>query len=108
MKEGRHVETDLPFFNAQWNNGGLIGGIGWTGQWGITVGHQRNGLGITIGQELTHFRLHTGESVRTPSVLLLQWKGKEWLESQNPWRRLLVTDYLPRVNGEIMTPTRNP
>ena len=105
MKRGQHVETDLPFFNAQWSDGGLIGGIGWTGQWALTAQRQADGLALTVGQELTHFKLHPAESVRTPSVLLLSWKGKDWLQSQNLWRRLLVAYYLPRVNGEIMTPT---
>jgi alpha-galactosidase len=104
MKQGRHVETDLPYFNVQWDGGGLIGGIGWTGQWTLAARRQKEGLVITVGQELTHFTLHPGESVRTPSVVLLEWKGKDWLQSQNLWRRLLVAYYLPRVNGEIMTP----
>ncbi len=105
MKQGKHVETDLPYFNAQWDDGGLIGGIGWTGQWALTAQHQADSLAITAGQEITHFKLHPGESVRTPSVVLLEWKGKDWLQSQNLWRRLLVAYYLPRVGGEVMTPT---
>jgi len=105
MKQGQHVETDLPFFNAQWFDGGLIGGIGWTGQWALSAGRHADGLAITVGQELTHFTLHPAESVRTPSVLLLEWKGKDWLQSQNLWRHLLVAYYLPRVSGEVMTPT---
>ena len=104
MKEGIHVETDLPYFNAQWENGGLIGGIGWTGQWELAAHRQTDGLAITVGQELTHFKLHPGESVRSPSVVLLELKGNDWLQSQNLWRRLLVTYYLPRVGGEVMTP----
>jgi alpha-galactosidase len=105
MKQGKHVETDLPYFNAQWDDGGLIGGIGWTGQWALTAQRRADGLAITVGQEVTHFTLHPGESVRTPSVLLLEWKGKDWLQSQNLWRHLLVAYYLPRVGGEVMTPT---
>jgi alpha-galactosidase len=104
MKEGIHVETDLPYFNAQWEDGGLIGGIGWTGQWELTARHHADALSITVGQEMTHFKLHPGESVRTPSVVLLEWKGKDWLQSQNLWRHLLVAYYLPRVGGEVMTP----
>ncbi len=105
MKEGQHVETDLPFFNAQWQDGGLIGGIGWTGQWALAARREPEGLTLSVGQELTHFRLHPGESVRTPRVLLLEWRGKDWLRSQNLWRRLLVAYYLPRIGGEVMTPT---
>lgn len=104
MKDGKHVDTDLPYFNAQWEDGGLIGGIGWTGQWALTARRQAGTLAITIGQEMTHFQLHPGESVRTPSVVLLEWKGKDWLQSQNLWRRLLVAYYLPRVAGQVMTP----
>ncbi len=105
MKDGQHVETDLPFFNAQWQDGGLIGGIGWTGQWSLTARREPDGLTLSVGQELTRFRLHPGESVRTPRVLLLEWTGKDWLRGQNLWRRLLVGNYLPRVGGEVMTPT---
>lgn len=104
MKQGKHVETDLPYFNAQWADGGLVGGIGWTGQWALMASRQNDGLAIAVGQESTHFKLHPGESVRTPSLVLLEWKGKDWLQSQNLWRRLLIAYYLPRVNGEIMTP----
>jgi alpha-galactosidase len=104
LKQGKHVETDLPYFNAQWDDGGLIGGIGWTGQWALTARRQADELALTVGQEITHFTLHPGEIVRTPSVLLLEWKGKDWLQSQNLWRRLLVAYYLPRVSGEVMTP----
>jgi hypothetical protein len=32
MQGYNHVESYLPFFDVQWRTGGLIGGIGWSGQ----------------------------------------------------------------------------
>jgi hypothetical protein len=36
--EGNHEDGQLPFFNLQWQDGGLIGAVGWTGQRAVRVG----------------------------------------------------------------------
>jgi alpha-galactosidase len=43
FQNGQHSFSYLPFFNVQWGNGGLIGAIGWTGQWMLHV--QRSEIG---------------------------------------------------------------
>jgi alpha-galactosidase len=105
MNGDQHVESYLPFFNLQWQGGGMIGGIGWTGQWRIQAkrGASRT-VGLQVGQETTHFILHPGESVRTPRVLLLQWAGQDRLKGHNLWRRLLVSYYVPRIDGQVPLP----
>jgi len=105
MQGYNHVESYLPFFNLQWDKGGLIGGIGWTGQWRIRAarGPGRE-VALQAGQELTHLVLHPGESIRTPRVLLLEWAGKDRIEGHNQFRRLLVKHYVPRIGGEVQLP----
>ena len=78
---GRSSDGSMPFFNIQWHGGGLLGAIGWTGQWAMRLARPNSErLLLEAGQETTHFRLHPGESVRTPRILLLSWQGND------PWR----------------------
>ncbi len=104
FQNGQHRESYLPFFNLQWKDGGLIGAIGWTGQWIVNARRSADAVTLQTGQETTHFRLHAGETIRTPRVLAIEWHGADWLDAQNELRRLLVAHYLPRVNGEIPMP----
>ena len=34
-------QTYLPYFNLQWKDGGIIGAIGWTGQWALSAAQWR-------------------------------------------------------------------
>src|SRR4051812_6413473 len=61
----------LPYFNLQHAGGGVVGAIGWTGQWALAVTREENRVRLRAGQQLTHLKLHPGESIRTPSILLV-------------------------------------
>ena len=94
----------LPFFNLQTGDHGLIGAIGWTGNWKADFDYSKDGKTITLtsGMMETHLRLHPGEEIRTPRIVLMSWTGGDWQESQNPWRRLLFAHYTPQENGKAM------
>jgi alpha-galactosidase len=105
MNSRTHVESYLPFFDLQWQTGGLIGGVGWSGEWIIRA--QRDdarGLTLQSGQQTIHLKLHPGESIRTPRIVLLQWAGQDRIQGHNLWRRLLIAHYLPRIDGQVATP----
>jgi alpha-galactosidase len=105
MQSRAAVESYLPFFNLQWQTGGLIGGVGWSGQWIIRAQRDSTrGLTLQSGQQINHLKLHPGESIRTPRILLLQWEGQDRIEGQNLWRRLLIAHYVPRMGGEVVMP----
>jgi alpha-galactosidase len=95
----------LPYFDLQWQEGGLIGAVGWTGQWAIQI-NRDTGRKLTLhaGQQDTHFKLHPGESVRTPSILLVEWSGRDRASGHNQLRRLMVAHYLPRIDGQVAMP----
>jgi alpha-galactosidase len=100
-----HVDGQLPFFNLQWQGGGLIGAVGWTGQWSIRVlGESGRTVALTAGQQSTHLKLHPSESIRTPRILLLQWEGNDRFVGHNQFRRLLFVHYVPRINGQVIVP----
>jgi alpha-galactosidase len=97
---GRPTQEAYPFYNLGWPGEGVLVVLSWAGQW--TTQFQRdeiNGVRVSGGQELTHFRLHPGEEVRGPMVALQFYKG-DWLRAQNIWRRWMLAHNLPRPSGK--------
>lgn len=89
----------LPFFNLEERGGGMILGIGWSGQWAVQFQREtEQGIRLRAGMEKTHLRLHPGEEIRTPLVLLLAWRGR-WIDGQNQWRRFVLDHYTPQKGG---------
>ncbi|MFA6244387.1 MAG: NPCBM/NEW2 domain-containing protein [Candidatus Hydrogenedentales bacterium] len=91
----------FPFYNVQYGDSGLITAVGWTGQWAAKFDRAENGpMRMRSGMELTHLLLHPGESIRTPRIVMLAWKGDRQ-RAQNQWRRLMLFKYAPRLDGKI-------
>ena len=86
----------MPYFNIQWPGQGVIVVLGWPGQWAAEFARdEATGLRVRGGQELTRFKLHPGEEVRTPLAVVQFWQG-DWIRSQNIWRRWMLAHNLPR------------
>jgi alpha-galactosidase len=103
---GRSSDGVMPFFNlTRAGRGGAIVGIGWTGQWTASFLRDKDsGVRIRAGMERTHLRLHPGETIRTPAVLLLFWTGDDRLRGHNQLRRLLLNHFTPRVDAKPLDP----
>ena len=101
---GRSTNSAMPYFNVEWPGQGVIVVLGWPGQWAAEF-HRDEGTGLHVrgGQELTRFKLHPGEEVRTPLVVVQHWKG-DWIRAQNIWRRWMFAHNLPRPGGKPMPP----
>jgi len=101
---GRPTNTDLSYFNLEWSGEGMIVVVGWPGQWAAEFTRdETKGLQLRAGQELTHFKLHSGEQVRTPLIVLQFWKG-DWIRSQNIWRRWMLAHNVPKPGGKLPEP----
>jgi alpha-galactosidase len=98
---GRSSDTEaLPFFNVAAAGRGIVAAVGWTGRWKAAVRSAADGrVGLDAGMARTHFRLHPGEEVRTPSIALLFWKGEDRLAGHNLFRRFLLAHHTPRPGG---------
>ena len=103
---GRSSEGDLPFFNLrEGHDQGVLGAIGWTGNWkaGFNWDLEAKTITMTAGMQKTHLLLHPGETIRTPRILLLKWKG-DMADAHNIWRRLLLAHYSPKdQSGKTLT-----
>lgn len=101
---GRPSSVAFPFFNVRHGDSNLFVAIGWTGQWCASVTRADDGSArVTAGMELVHLRLHPGESIRTPRLLLMRADGDR-IDAHNQFRRLLLTHYLPKTAGRTWRP----
>jgi alpha-galactosidase len=102
---GRSSSGTLPFFNLGAPDAGIIGAIGWSGQWAATFRRdQETGMRIQAGMETTHLKLHPGEQIRSPRILLFFWRGDR-ISAHNRFRQFLLKHYTPKQNKQgIMCP----
>lgn len=104
-KGGRPTDASLANMNLEWTGGGVILAVGWPAQWSSRF-ERDNGahVRVTAGQELTHLRLHPGEEIRTPLIVLQFWRDGDWIDAQNVWRRWMLAYNLPRPGGHLPPP----
>jgi alpha-galactosidase len=101
---GKSSAVDFPFFKVETREASLIVAVGWSGQWLARLQcPDRKQLRIAAGLELTHFRLHPGERVRSPRMLVFNWKG-ETLESNAQFRQLIYRHYAVGRDGRRPQP----
>lgn len=95
--KGRACADVMPYFNLdRGNQSGVIVVVGWPGAWAAEFARDaKTGIRVTAGQELTHLRLHPGEEIRTPLMVLQFWRG-DWIAAQNVWRRWMFAHNLPK------------
>lgn len=94
---GKTVVT-IPFFDLQTDRGGLIGAVGWPGQWAISFSRPtEKAISLRAGMEMTHLSLHPGEEIRTPQILLLPWKG-DAVDAHNILRRHILEYHTPHYD----------
>jgi alpha-galactosidase len=97
---GGKTVTTIPFFDIQTGGGGLIGALGWPGQWTISMSRPtESAMVVRAGMEKTHLSLHPGEEIRTPQILLLPWKG-DGMDAHNLLRRHILKYHTPQYDGK--------
>jgi alpha-galactosidase len=106
---GRSSSQFLPFFNIETKEEGAILAIGWSGEWAVAFDHPEAGpkFQLKAGMALTHLKLHPGEEIRTPRILMLFWQG-ERARGHNLLRQFILTHHRPVAGGKpLQTPMTN-
>jgi alpha-galactosidase len=100
---GRSSSQFLPFFNIETKGEGAILAIGWSGEWAAEFDHPDAGPNFRLkaGMALTHLKLHPGEEIRTPSILMLFWQG-ERARGHNLFRQFILAHHRPVAGGESL------
>ena len=99
---GRSSQLNFPFFNIDTGSGhGMIAAIGWTGTWKANFKPEGEGrLQFATGIDRLNTWLNAGESVRSSSVCLMFWQGKDFIDGQNQWRQFVLSCLTPRIDGK--------
>jgi alpha-galactosidase len=106
---GRSSSQFLPFFNIETKNEGAVLAIGWSGEWAVAFDRPEAGSNFQVkaGMALTHLKLHPGEEIRTPRILMLFWQG-ERTRGHNLLRQFILAHHRPVANGKpLQTPMTN-
>jgi alpha-galactosidase len=83
---------------------GVMVGIGWSGQWAAELIRDAGAsLRVRAGMELTHLKLYPGEEIRTPRILLLFWRGDDYLCGHNLLRRFILAHHTLQKDGKPVT-----
>ncbi|MBN2291831.1 MAG: alpha-galactosidase, partial [Pirellulales bacterium] len=100
---GRPANGAWPYYNLEFDGGGMIV-VGWPGQWASQFKRDAGrGLHILAGQELVNLKLHPGEAIRSPRIVIQHYRGN-WIRSQNIWRRWMMAHNMPRPGGKLPQP----
>ncbi|OFY46613.1 MAG: hypothetical protein A2X22_03370 [Bacteroidetes bacterium GWF2_49_14] len=102
--DGRSSLGNTPWFNLQWEGGGVITAIGWTGKWTAAVENREGTVRIQAGMKNIHTVLLPGETIRSPRIMQLYWFGNEEIRAYNLFRRTMLDHVVPIINGETVTP----
>jgi len=100
QSESRPSATWMPFFNLRTSADGIIIALGWSGEWFAEFAHDGAGkTDISAGMEHLELKLRPGETIRSPRVLLLYWKG-EPIHAHNVLRKFILKFHSPIVDGK--------
>lgn len=101
-KNGRSSDHAFPFFNIEsTTRQGALLAVGWTGTWYARFEkNENNGLSLHAGMKRLDSYLHANESIRTPSICLLFWKGEDRMTGHNTFRQFMINHQAPKINGK--------
>lgn len=102
--EGKPTEAYLPYFNIKGENGGMILGIGWTGQWIAELSESKGQTDISVRQEHLEAYLLPGEEIRSPLVSLSFYNSTNPLKGFNLFRKWITDSvYSENVTKNVYT-----
>ena len=103
-RDGWSSNHHLPFWLTMNDTGqGFFYGLGWTGQWRCRFEPDADGMTIAAGMEHLNLRLHPGERISQPTVLIGSFTGGRWA-GHNALRRTLYECYVPELDGRKPLP----
>jgi len=99
----------FPYFNLQTRDQGVILALGWSGQWELDLlrwqaeGDTGNCFRFEGGMPGIRLKLHPGERVRSPRILMLPWQDDRF-DAHNQFRQLMLKYHAPQHDGKPVMP----
>ena len=96
---GRSTNGAWPYFDltSAHNTYGIMGAIGWSGNWSCTFDYTpaTGNVNVKAGMQGTNYQMETGETLRTPSMVIQFFEGTQD-DGHNAWRQLVLEKYSPK------------
>ena len=102
-KGGRSSCGRLPFFNLDMDSHGIMGAIGWTGDWAANFYRTNTEIRLLGGMKRTFLKLLPGEEIRSPRIMLLFWEGDR-MRGHNLLRQFILAHHSPQIDGHRAQP----
>jgi len=99
---GRSSSGAFPYFDVADGSRGILGGIGWTGDWKATFELQNDNVSVKAGMKQTCISLYAAEEMRTPAILLMFFTGDQDA-GHNKFRQFVLDSYTPTDGEEPLT-----
>ena len=82
------------------NSYGIMGAIGWSGNWQAQFDYAEGAAHISAGMQATNYYMLPGETLRTPRMVIQFFDGTQD-DGHNDWRALILDNYNPKTpSGE--------
>ena len=105
---GRPTHEVFPYFNLEHGNNGTFIAIGWPGCWQANFELDfQSGIEKTVftgGLNSLDTYLNPQETVRTPLMTFVCYKGKDEGQAMNLWRQWFIDCNIRKIKGETFTP----
>jgi hypothetical protein len=99
---GRPSHGVFPYYNLSYGDGGTFIAIGWPGNWAARFDYSKSKKVTTVNasQNILRTYLEPGETIRTPLLALVDYKGLTPDQQTNAWRHYFINDVLRELDGE--------
>jgi len=92
--KGTPAAEAFPYFDIANGKYGVIGAIGWTGNWKMDAAYANGKVTLQAGMAETRYTVLPKEQLRTPMIVLQFFEGDQDA-GHNAWRQLVYADYTP-------------
>ena len=98
---GRATHIVFPYFDLVHGNGGTMLASGWAGTWEALFSSSDRTTRVRMRSNCyLNAALLPGEKVRTALYVFLPYKGRNYFDATNLWRRWFMEHVLPKANAE--------
>jgi len=99
-ENGRSSSGIMPYIGIRAGRDIYMMAIGWSGHWRAVISRNANDAGIKIqaGQKYFDLQLRPREQLRSPSILVIKTRDKDWESAHNSFRKFMVDHIAPKNN----------
>ncbi len=111
---GRSTEDAFPYYTFDYGTGGMVLAIGWAGEWWASFDNSASSNVTTIKakQKTLNTYIKPYETIRTPSIAIINYDGQDEDRTTNLWRRWYIDNIMYRPDESdnekgLMDPAAN-